>query len=33
MLQTSVILEAPEAGGVRDVPGEFGADAVFCVSL
>ena len=34
MLQTSVVLEAPEAGeGVDGVLGEFGADAVLSVSL
>ena len=33
-LQTSVVLEAPEAGGgVNGVLGEFGADAVLSVSL
>ena len=33
MLQTSVVLEAPEAGGANGVLGEFGADAVLSVSL
>ena len=34
MLQTSVVLEAPEAGeGVDGVLGEFGADALFSVSI
>jgi len=33
MLQTSVVLEAPEAGGANGVLGEFGADAIFSVSI